>query len=312
MNNLVSIIVPIWNVEPFLRRGLDSILSQTYPYLEVILVDDGSPDNCGAICDEYAEKDKRVRVIHQCNHGISVARQVGLDAATGDYVIHFDPDDYVEPDVIECLVAEAKRTSADMVTCNFFNNDGKEIDRDYKDPNQLLKMMLQQKIEFSMWNVLISRKHIVEHHISFTPTWLCHNEDHLFIIRCLVAGAIPTHLNKAFYHYITRGDSLVTTRSKKAFNSILAYIHELEKLVKAKDYDDLFRLKRYVYIYAYESRYWKEMNHLFPEIRFRLLEGGNSERYSIDSQLARCMKYPPCIVWLQAKIHKYAKKLIGL
>lgn len=274
MNNLVSIIVPIWNVEPFLRRGLDSILSQTYPYLEVILVDDGSPDNCGAICDEYAEKDKRVRVIHQCNHGISVARQVGLDAATGDYVIHFDPDDYVEPDVIECLVAEAKRTSADMVTCNFFNNDGKEIDRDYKDPNQLLKMMLQQKIEFSMWNVLISRKHIVEHHISFTPTWLCHNEDHLFIIRCLVAGAIPTHLNKAFYHYITRGDSLVTTRSKKAFNSILAYIHELEKLVKAKDYDDLFRLKRYVYIYAYESRYWKEMNHLFPEIRFRLLEGG--------------------------------------
>lgn len=312
MNNLVSIIVSIWNVEPFLRRGLDSILSQTYPYLEVILVDDGSPDNCGAICDEYAEKDKRVRVIHQCNQGISVARQVGLDAATGDYVIHFDPDDYVEPDVIECLVAEAKRTSADMVTCNFFNNDGKEIGRDYKDPNQLLKMMLQQKIEFSMWNVLISRKHIVEHHISFTPTWLCHNEDHLFIIRCLVAGAIPTHLNKAFYHYITRGDSLVTTRSKKAFNSILAYIHELENLVKAKDYDDLFRLKRYVYIYAYESRYWKEMNHLFPEIRFRLLEGGNSERYSIDSQLARCMKYPPCLVWLQAKIHKYAKKLIGL
>lgn len=312
MNNLVSIIVSIWNVEPFLRRGLDSILSQTYPYLEVILVDDGSPDNCGAICDEYAEKDKRVRVIHQCNQGISVARQVGLDAATGDYVIHFDPDDYVEPDVIECLVAEAKRTSADMATCNFFNNDGKEIGRDYKDPNQLLKMMLQQKIEFSMWNVLISRKHIVEHHISFTPTWLCHNEDHLFIIRCLVAGAIPTHLNKAFYHYITRGDSLVTTRSKKAFNSILAYIHELENLVKAKDYDDLFRLKRYVYIYAYESRYWKEMNHLFPEIRFRLLEGGNSERYSIDSQLARCMKYPPCLVWLQAKIHKYAKKLIGL
>lgn len=311
MNNLVSIIVPIWNVEPFLRRSLDSILSQTYPYLEVILVDDGSPDSCGAICDEYAEKDKRVRVIHQCNQGLSVARQVGLDAATGDYVIHFDPDDYVEPDVIECLVAEAKRTSADMVTCNFFNNDGKEVDRDYKDPNQLLKMMLQQEIEFSMWNVLISRKHIVEHHISFTPTWLCHNEDHLFIIRCLVAGAIPTHLNKAFYHYITRGDSLVTTRSKKAFNSILAYIHELEKLVNAKDYDDLFRLKRYAYIYAYESRYWKEMNHLFPEIRLRLLEGGNSDRYSIDSQLARCMKYPPCLVWLQAKIHKYAKKVIG-
>lgn len=105
---------------------------------------------------------------------------------------------------------------------------------------------------------------------------------------------------------------MVTTRSKKAFLSYVTYIEELEKMFNAKEYDDLFHFKRYAYIYTYESRYWKEMNQLFPEIRFRLLEGGNSERYSIDSQLARCMKYPPCLVWLQAKIHKYAKKLIGL
>ena len=96
MNNLVSIIVAVWNVEPYLRRSLDSILSQTYPYLEVILVDDGSPDNSGKICDEYAAKDERIKVIHQKNQGVSVARQVGLDAATGDYVIHFDSDDYAE------------------------------------------------------------------------------------------------------------------------------------------------------------------------------------------------------------------------
>lgn len=311
MNNLISIIVAIWNVEAFLRRSLDSILSQTYTHLEVILVDDGSTDNSGEICDEYAAKDERIKVIHQKNQGVSVARQIGLDAATGDYVIHFDPDDYAELNMIEKLVKEVKRTNADMVTCNFFNNDGNEVDREYKDPNQLLKMMLQQEIEFSLWNVLVRRKHIVEHHISFTPTWLCHNEDHLFIIRCLVAGAIPTHLNKAFYHYITRGDSLVTTRSKKAFNSILAYIQELEKIVNDKDYDDLFRLKRYAYIYAYESRYWKEMNHLFPEIRFRLIGGGNSDRYSIESQLARCMKYPPYLVWIQTKIHKYLLKIFS-
>lgn len=110
---------------------------------------------------------------------------------------------------------------------------------------------------------------------------------------------------------MVRGDSLVTTRSKKAFNSIKAYICELGKLVEANDYDQFFRLKRYAYIYAYESRYFSEMENLFPDIRKRLFGGGNSDRYSLDSQLSRCMKYPPMLVWIEAKVHKYLKKLIA-
>ena len=94
--SVVSIIVPVYKVEKYVRQCVDSLLAQTYRNIEVILVDDGSPDNCGAICDEYAAKDCRVKVIHQQNGGVSVARQTGIDHATGEYSIHADPDDWVE------------------------------------------------------------------------------------------------------------------------------------------------------------------------------------------------------------------------
>ena len=300
----VSIIVAIWNVEPYIHKCLDSIISQTYPYLEIILVDDGSPDNCGEICDEYARKDERIKVIHQVNQGVSAARQAGLDAAIGDYVIHIDPDDFIDNAMIESLVTEIERRNIDMLTCNYYDNDGVEVRLYYEGQDDLLKKMLQQEMSFSLWNTLISHKFIVENKISFTPTWLCHNEDHLFIIRCLLAGAKSSHLNKAYYHYIVRSYSLVTTRSKAAFYSVKCYIDELEKIVSTSDCD-FYNSKRYTYVYAYESRYWKEMKNLYPEIRERLLNGKNSDRYSIDSQLARCMKYPPCLVWFEAKVHKY-------
>lgn len=308
---LVTIIVPVWNVEPYIRKCLDSLLCQTYSHTEIILVDDGSPDNSGKICNDYAVRDERVHVVHQSNKGVSVARQKGLDAAAGEWVIHVDPDDYVEPDMIETLVAKAVEDKADMVTCNFYINEGQKVTRHYEGHDDLLRKMLQQEIEFSLWNVLVRRSFVKEHHVSFTPSWLCHNEDHLFIIRCLAAGAVPTHLDRAFYHYMVRGNSLVTTRSKKAFSSIKAYISELENLVESQEYDDLFRLKRYAYIYAYESRYFEEMQNLFLDIRRRLFGGGNSDRYSIDSQLSRCMKHPPVLVWMETKIHKYLKKMIG-
>ena len=105
---LVSIIVPIYNAEKYIHECIDSLLAQTYTNIEVILVDDGSIDNCGKICDDYASKDKRVKVIHQKNGGVSVARQTGILHATGEYSIHADPDDWVEPNMIGELVAKAK------------------------------------------------------------------------------------------------------------------------------------------------------------------------------------------------------------
>lgn len=102
----ISVIVPVYKVEPYLRRCVDSILAQTFADFELILVDDGSPDNCGAICDEYAQKDSRVRVVHKENGGLSSARNAGLDMAVGSYILFADSDDYVSPLWCESFVAQ--------------------------------------------------------------------------------------------------------------------------------------------------------------------------------------------------------------
>ena len=98
----ISVIVPIYKVEPYLRRCLDSIVNQTYRNLEIILVDDGSPDNCGNICDEYAQKDLRIEVIHKENGGLSSARNIAIDKANGDYLAFVDSDDWLDTDMFEC------------------------------------------------------------------------------------------------------------------------------------------------------------------------------------------------------------------
>lgn len=114
---LISVIVPIYNVELYLRKCLDSLINQTYKALQIILVDDGSPDNCGQICDEYSALDGRITVIHKGNGGVSSARNTGLDAAKGDYIGWVDPDDWIEPDMFEYMLGKAVDNSADIVVC---------------------------------------------------------------------------------------------------------------------------------------------------------------------------------------------------
>lgn len=112
---LISIIVPVYKVEPYLRNCVDSILNQTYRNLEVILVDDGSPDNCGALCDEYAEKDNRIKVIHKPNGGLSDARNAGLRTARGTHLIFVDSDDMLPERAVEILLGTSHDTEADLV-----------------------------------------------------------------------------------------------------------------------------------------------------------------------------------------------------
>ena len=105
MEEKISVIIPVYNVEPYLRKCLDSVINQTYRNLEIIIVDDGSPDNCGAICDEYAARDDRVIVIHKKNGGVSAARNDGIRIASGKWITFVDPDDWCEPDYYEMLIS---------------------------------------------------------------------------------------------------------------------------------------------------------------------------------------------------------------
>lgn len=117
MRDLVTVIVPVFKVEPYIRKCIESITAQTYTNLEIILVDDGSPDSCGSICDAYAETDSRITVIHKRNGGLSDARNAGLECMHGAYVAFVDSDDYVAPEYIERLYAALKENRADVSVC---------------------------------------------------------------------------------------------------------------------------------------------------------------------------------------------------
>lgn len=158
---LISIIIPVYNVENFLRETIDSVLSQTYSNLEIILVDDGSTDTSSSICDTYSEIDKRVKVIHQNNQGLSAARNSGTAAATGEYVFYLDGDDYLENNAIELLLFNKK--NYDVIIGNYYYSyaDHEDIAHsDYEsskllDKNGAMQDLVCGKIQNFAWGKLI-------------------------------------------------------------------------------------------------------------------------------------------------------------
>lgn len=161
----ISIIVPIYNVEVYLRKCLDSIVNQTYKNLEIILVDDGSLDNCGRICDEYATNDERIKVIHKQNGGVSSARNAGLEIATGEYIGWVDSDDWIELDMFEYLVKNAQTYKADITVCSRIEQyETKSIFRGWQqveiyNTEQALELLLQDSLmQNYLWDKLWRRE----------------------------------------------------------------------------------------------------------------------------------------------------------
>ena len=169
METAISVIVPIYRVEKFLPQCIESVLNQTFTNFELILVDDGSPDRCPAICDEAAERDARVRVIHQANAGLSAARNAGIEAAHGAWLSFVDSDDYIAPHFCEKLYQTAQRTNADCVMCSVQNVDesGKLIDSalmrvadEVKTGREVLRKIGRDDVTpyLTAWNKLYRRK----------------------------------------------------------------------------------------------------------------------------------------------------------
>lgn len=205
MENIdVSIIIPVYNAKDTLCRCFDSLLKQTYGNFEVIVIDDGSKDGSGAICDAYAAIDSRIKVTHKANAGVSAARQDGLNYAVGKYVIHVDPDDWVEPQMIEELYNKAVTDNSDMVICDFYENIGKVQRYHVQRPSSLdhivvLKEMFQQ-LHGSCWNKLVKRVCYNEFSINF-PSNIYYCEDLYVIVSLLQHNIKISYFNKAFYHY---------------------------------------------------------------------------------------------------------------
>lgn len=127
MDALISVIIPVYRVERYLNRCVESVVSQSYRNLEIILVDDGSPDQCGEMCDAWAEKDRRIRVIHKRNGGLSDARNAGIRAAAGEYLVFVDSDDYIAKEMIERLLLAAKNADTPMAICNVYCIDEHDV-----------------------------------------------------------------------------------------------------------------------------------------------------------------------------------------
>lgn len=231
----ISVIIPVFNSAEYICKCLNSLRCQTYKNFEVVLVDDGSNDGSEKICDKYVAIDDRFKVIHKKNGGVSSARQVGLDNSIGKYVIHVDPDDWVEPSMLEELNKVALIEDADMVICDFYENIGKE-QRYHKQqpsslsPNVVLREMFQQ-LHGSCCNKLVKRVCYNIFNISF-PKNIYYCED-LYVTVTLLQHEIKiTYLNKAFYHYVqyTFKPTLVRYYDEKTYEHDIALKRLFQKV----------------------------------------------------------------------------------
>ena len=268
----VSVIIPVYKAETTIRKCLDSFLAQTLKEWEAILVDDGSPDSCGQICDEYAASDCRFQVIHQQNAGVSTARQAGLEAVSGEYVIHADPDDLVEPMMLEELYKKAKADDADMVICDFIVDIG---DKSYYrlqcpsslDSSVVLHNMFDYTIHGSCCNKLIRWK-CIKQYGAFFPAGINYCEDVCFNVQLLKHNINISYLNKAFYHYIQYPTSLTNAYTRDTFETQKKYVSFLSKEL-TEDSFPVIRSKELVKKIAFRNALLtdKEFETLYPEIK---------------------------------------------
>lgn len=231
---LISVVVPIYKVEKYLPQCVDSILNQTYLNLEVILVDDGSPDNCGKICDEYAAKDSRVRVIHKKNGGLSDARNAGIDVAQGDYLAFVDSDDWLEPDTYEAMLAAMERHNAKLVCAGRFDNEEKTGEcrvglcperEEFLEAVPLVRKIFHwDNMDSASWDKLYARELFRE--IRYPVGKAMEDLPTTYRLVLLAGGGVL--LPKPVYHYRCRAGSItMAALSEKNFhlsqNAALAY-----------------------------------------------------------------------------------------
>ncbi|OUN81526.1 glycosyltransferase [Bacteroides sp. An51A] len=277
MNPKISVIVAIYNAEKYLYRCLNSLAEQTFEDYEVLLIDDGSPDSSGNICDRFAKKYPFMRVIHKKNGGVSSARQCGIDHAQGEYTIHVDADDWVEPNMLEELYQKAKQEDADMVICDYFEIKLKE--RYVKqEPTALtadivLKNLLTSKLMGYCWNKLIKRACYNDYNLTFPANMIL--EDLFVVCRLCLNNIHIVYLNKAFYHYdrTINKESLSLNYNEHSLVSRIAFISYMEKELPQAYQEELNSMKCSVKKIAWCSQayskedfinLYKEINKVYP------------------------------------------------
>lgn len=289
MNDVISIVVPVYKVENEIDRCVKSLLSQTYTNIEIILVDDGSPDNCPKICDEYAKKDGRVSVVHKQNGGLSDARNAGLKVANGKYILYVDSDDYIDLDTcqrfidavggeedIDIIVGNAimhKENATEMITHNSL-----QVGKTY-DAHQVIKISINAKEWYAPACLNMYRKEFLISNELFFKVGI-YFEDMQMLPRVFLTASKIRVIEGTFYHYIIRNDSITTSvKNAKKENDTFENLAEWKEMFdKVSDVE----LRKYLYgmlmrCYLHECRLYK--------VDKWILEGlniGFAVKYSLD------------------------------
>ena len=241
----VSVVIPVYRVEAYLPQCIESVLQQTYSCLQVILVDDGSPDQCGRICDEYAAKDNRVTVIHRENGGLSAARNTGLSAIDGDYLFFIDSDDYIRPDAIQILVHACEKNAYDFV---FFDaEDVYDVPCSNPVRNAYVRsrrfrsapgaVMLKRLILHNAYSPCVQLNFfrtafVLENQLRFCPGII--HEDELFMPEAYIKAKCVGHINRPLYAYRQRAGSIMAGGvTRKSFDGIDTGVRALLKMMQS-------------------------------------------------------------------------------
>ena len=232
--DLISVIVPVYKVEEYLDRCVESIAHQTYRNLEIILVDDGSPDNCGAMCDAWAAKDGRIRVVHKENGGLSDARNAGMAVVSGDYICFVDSDDQIHSEYVSWLLRACREHGADIAACDLLCVHSTAIPDAYCEyrsqaymPSQAMETLIHgHGFRAIACNKLFRRDLLDGERF---PVGRYH-EDEFFTYRILAKAKALAYVDVPLYYYLQREGSIMQTASSRHLDALDAYLERLEFL----------------------------------------------------------------------------------
>lgn len=274
---MISVVMPVYNAGKYLDRAISSMLQQTFEDFELILVDDGSTDNSLAVCEEYAHKDKRIKVIHQDNSGVSAARLRGFKEMSGDYFISYDPDDWMEPCYLEELWKMAVATNADIVYCDYdMVYSDKTITVKFPLPALDCVTYLKAQMVGGMWGVywnkLIRTNIMRQHHIKpivGVTMW----DDFIVVNSCALYAKKIAYCDKILYHYNQQNVNSVTkANNEKKYLDVIDVVEAFEKEIKKTDLSFALRgavvelkLIAKAYLLAPPYRNFERWRNVFPE-----------------------------------------------
>ncbi len=260
--DLVSVIVPIYNVEFYLNRCIESITQQSYKNLEIILVDDGSPDRCSEICDKWAKKDGRIKVIHKVNGGLSDARNAGLKVSTGEYIAFVDSDDWVHKEYIMRMYKALKEYSADISACDIlevYKDDKLEDARNfsvkcYSTEDALETLIKGNTFRAVVWNKLYHKNVLKNESFELGK----YHEDEFFTYKILAKSKKCVFVDAKMYFYFQREGSIMNTISSKHLDVLEAYVERIEFL--HNNYPRLFKIDKTNFCVSCIYYYQKSFN----------------------------------------------------